>query len=109
MEPPGKLISEGILGIVVGIFFMLWGYIDILSLTNDPMIALIIILSIMIPLVIIVIVFVIIITVKVTREKQKLFFLNEKNWIYNCAECGATLKLEEKVCGECGVENYLLK
>jgi len=105
MEPSGKLFLKGTLTLLLGIVFLLWGYSDILSLTNDPTIALIIILSIMIPLVIIVIVFVIMITVKVTCEKHKLFFLNEKNWIYNCVECGAPLRLEEKACSKCGVEN----
>lgn len=45
--------------------------------------------------------------VKAYRESKELFFLNEIKWIYDCPECGAEIKLEYKVCGNCGMENTL--
>ncbi|MFX1317398.1 MAG: zinc ribbon domain-containing protein [Promethearchaeota archaeon] len=109
MNPSGKFVLIGIIGLLLSVIFILWGINDILSVIKDPTIEIIVILSIMIPYTILIIIGIVILIVKINRKKKELFFLNEKNWIYNCPECGARINLSEKVCSKCGVENVTRK
>lgn len=107
MDPSNKFMLRGISLILVGTFFMLWGFSDILSVKSDIRIIIMILLFILSPFLILAIIYDLIGIKKVIRKKKELDFLNVKNWIYNCAECGAKITLEVKVCDKCGVENAI--
>ncbi len=107
MDPSNKFMLRGISLILVGIFFIFWGFSDILSVKSEIRIIIMILLFIMIPFIILAIIYDFIGIIKVIRKKKELDFLNVKNWIYNCAECGAKITLEVKVCDKCGVENAI--
>ena len=102
MRPELKLGLTGTLFCVVGIFIMIWGVSDLVSLFNAPAILIFIIPTI------IAVIFLIIFVIVGIRIKKKNAIFNEKT-IYYCAECGSTIKLEEKLCSNCGVENIKRK
>ena len=102
MRPELKAGLTGTLFCVVGIFIMIWGVSDLVSLFNAPAI-----LIFIIPTITTVIVLLIFVIVGIRIKKKNAIF-NEKT-IYYCAECGSTIKLEEKLCSNCGVENIKRK
>ena len=102
MKPGLKFGLQGALFCVIGIVVMVWGLSDLVSLFNAPEILIFIIPTIM------ALAFIILMVFLVIRNKKKTYFFNEKA-VYNCLECGSAIKLEEKVCSNCGVENLKRK
>ncbi len=102
MRPELKAGLTATLFCVVGIFIMIWGVSDLVSLFNAPTILIFIIPTIT------AVIFLIIFVIVGIRIKKKNAIFNEKT-IYYCAECGSTIKLEEKLCSNCGVENIKRK
>ena len=98
MKPELKFGLQGSLFCVIGIVVMVWGLSDLVSLFNAPEILIFIIPAIITFAYIILMVFLVI------RNRKKNYFFNEKAF-YNCVECGSAIKLEEKSCSNCGVEN----
>ena len=102
MKPEVKFGLSGTLFCVVGIIIMIWGLSDLVSLFNAPDILIFIIPTIT------VVIFIITMVILVIRNKKKNYFFNEKA-IYYCEECGSVIKLEEKLCSNCGTENIKRK
>jgi len=102
MKLEHKIALEGTLIIVVSIVVMIWPVSDLVILFNAPRV-----LIFIIPTIIAVIVLINFIILRI-RMKRKNSIFNKKT-IYYYTECGSTIKLEEKLCSNCGVENIKRK
>ena len=97
-------IKYGIMGILtlpVALFFIVSGLMDILSVTGGPPELLIIV-----PVIVTVIYFVLIgilVIVSVILKRRNILYKK----VHNCRICGAAIKLEDKICKECGEENAI--
>ncbi|MFX0020676.1 MAG: hypothetical protein ACFFAF_18310 [Candidatus Hermodarchaeota archaeon] len=98
MKPELKLMLRGSLTCVVGMIFLAWGVSDLVIAFNAPSI-----LIFIIPVIASLIFFIILASLYI-RAKKAGSILDEKT-VYSCSECGSTLKLEDKLCNYCGVEN----
>jgi len=94
-----KALLSGFLLLPLGLFFIVWGLSDILSLTEGPVELLIVILLIAVGIMLLV--FVILFVVLFIRVRRNV--LHKKT--YNCSNCGAVIKLESEFCANCGTKN----
>jgi len=104
MKPEYSFVLKGTLFCVAGILFMMWGVSDLVIVFDAPRILIFIIPAI--TAVIAIILEIVVIVVIYIKNKNSIF--NEKT-IYYCTECESTIKLEEKLCSNCGAENIKRK
>jgi len=101
MKPEIKAAVMGILTLPLALIFIVWGLMDILSVTGGSTELLIIV-----PVIVTIIFFsVIAVLVVVSIVLKRRDILYKK--VHNCRACGAAIKLEEKLCNECGEENAI--
>jgi len=101
VKPEIKAAIFGIVFLSGGLIYLVWGLSDILSLTGGPPELLIIV-----PVIVTIIFFLVIavlVVVSLFIKRRKIY--NRK--VYKCRGCGAAIKLEEKICNECGEENAI--
>lgn len=101
MKPEFKLMMRGFLLLLVSLFFIVWGLMDILSVTGGSTELLIIV-----PVIVTIIYFVVIgvlVVVSVVLKRRNILYKK----VHNCTACGAVIKLEEKFCVKCGAENVI--
>ncbi|MFX1575048.1 MAG: hypothetical protein ACFFB0_20110 [Promethearchaeota archaeon] len=102
MRSEYKSILKGIVLCIVSFFIMMWGVSDLVILLDAPRS-----LIFIIPAIISIIIFCVLVVIFVIVEKRNTL-LSEKT-IHHCVECGATIRLEEKVCSNCGSDNIKRK
>ncbi len=101
MKTEAKAAIYGMLLLSGGLIYLVWGLSDILSVTGGPPELLIIV-----PVIVIIIFFLVIavlVIVSLFIKRRKIY--NRK--AHKCRVCGAAIKLEEKICTECGEENAI--
>jgi len=101
MKREFKAMLSGLLLLPLGLIFIVWGLIDILSVTGGP-IELLIIVPVIVTIIFFLIFGVIGVVLIISRRRNILY-----KKIHNCRTCGAVIKLEEKMCANCGAENAI--
>lgn len=101
MKPEIKAAIMGILALPLALIFIVWGLMDILSVTGGSTELLIIV-----PVIVTIIyIAVIVVSVLVSFVVKRRNILYKK--VHNCSACGAEITLEEKFCNVCGEENII--
>jgi len=101
MKPEYKTFLIGILFLLVSLFFIAWGLLDILSVIGGTIELLIVILTI-VTIIYFLIFGIVGVAVIISRRRNILY-----KKIINCTACGALIKMEEKICAKCGAENTI--
>lgn len=99
MKREVKSLLSGLLLLPLSLIFLVWGFIEILSVTGGPIELLIVIPIIVLGIMLLIFgILFVVIFIGVRRN-----VLHKK--IYNCSKCGAVIKLEVGFCVNCGAKN----
>ena len=99
MKREVKSLLTGLLMLPLSLIFLVWGLIDILSVTGGPLELLIVMPIIVFGIILLILgILFVVIFIGVRRN-----VLHKK--VYNCVKCGVVIKLEVEFCANCGANN----
>lgn len=101
MKPEIKAAVMGILTLPLALIFIVWGLMDILSVTGGST-ELLIIVPVIVSIIFFSVIAVLVVVSIVLKRRDILY-----KKVHNCRACGAAIKLEDKICKECGEENVI--
>jgi len=101
MKPEIKAAIMGILALPLALIFIVWGLMDILSVTGGST-EILIIVPVIVTIIYITVIGVLVVVSIVLKRRDILY-----KKVHHCSVCGAVIKLEDTICNECGEENAI--